>query len=291
MKMIKIKEYHAKLVEGVKQVMESESFKDFITFSSKFRRYSFGNTLLIWSQRKGVTHVAGMKTWNSLGRHIKKGEKGIAIFAPVIKKVKENTTRMNTKSNLEVAETEVERLIGFRAVYVFDVEQTDGKSVPEIETEMPVMDGDAQDLFDRIFRASPVPVDYEDIEGEARGYYKPKEQQIVLSSRLTVEEQCKTLLHELAHHLAINGQNDKELEKHDRLTGEVIAEGVAFITSAHFGLNSSGYSFPYIASWSEEVERVLLAGNTIRKIGFQLIEMIERVEATTLPAAVPDIPW
>jgi len=192
MGMIKVKEYHERLVEGVKKVLESESFKEFLQFSARFHRYSFNNTLLIWCQRPHATRVAGMKAWNSMGRHIRKGEKGIAIFAPLMKKVRTAQDEAGGNAGSETEpETEDERLMGFRAVYVWDVEQTDGKPVPELETEAPVMDGDPEALFARILQASPVPVEYEDIKGKARGYYMPKEQKIVLSTRLRPEEGAK----------------------------------------------------------------------------------------------------
>ena len=112
MGMIKVKEYHEKLVEGVRKVLESKEFKEFLPFSARFHRYSFGNTLLIWCQRPEATRVAGMKAWNFMGRYVKKGEKGIAIFAPLLKKFKENGPEADKK---------VEKLIGFRAVYVWDI--------------------------------------------------------------------------------------------------------------------------------------------------------------------------
>ena len=280
MGMIKIKEYHNKLVEGVKEVMESEDFREFISFSTKFHQYSFGNTLMIWIQRRGATYVAGMKRWNTLGRRVKKGEKGIAIFAPLIKKVREEEKACTDE--------EEERITGFRAVYVWDIEQTDGDPVPELKTDAPVMDGDPDELFERILLASSVSVEFEEIKSEAKGYYMPKEKKIVLSMNLGAEQRAKTLLHELAHHFAINGLGSDESSKHDRPTGEVIAEGAAFVASAHFGLDSSGYSFPYIASWSKDTNKVLKAGNDIRKVGLRLIEMVDAIELSELSAAVSE---
>ena len=293
MSMIKIKEYHKRLVEGVTQVLESESFKEFLEFSAKFRRYSFGNTLLIWSQKASATRVAGLKAWNLIGRHVKKGEKGIAIFAPLLKKVKEHNTETNVGVEIEL-ENKTERLVGFRAVYVWDVEQTEGKPVPELKTEAPVMDGNPEMLFVRILQASPISVEYKDIKGSAKGYYMPKEERIVLSYKLKPEEKAKTLLHELAHHLSISSisaHDNKNDGVEDRPTEEVIAEGAAFMASAHLGLDSSGYSFPYVASWGKDAEKVLAAGNAMRKIALQLIEIVEEVKETTLDAAVPDCPW
>ena len=284
MSMIKMKEYHEKLITGVKKVLESKEFQEFLSFSARFYRYSFNNTLLIWCQYPGATRVAGIKAWNSLGRHVKKGEKGIAIFAPLIKASKE--------SRAEVAESgktehEKERLMGFRAVYVWDINQTDGEPVPELKTETPTMDGNPEVLFARIIQASPIPVEYKYIKGKTNGYYMPKEKKVVLLEGLQPEQRCKTLLHELAHHLSHSEAPEGEKDSQDRPSEEVIAEGAAFMASAHFGLDSSGYSFPYVASWSKDAEKVLVAGSAIRKVARQLIEIVEKAGVPV----VADKPW
>src|SRR3989304_1253395 len=214
---VKVKEYQEKLLEGVKKLVESENFMDFLKFSSKFRSYSFGNILLIWTQRPNATQVAGMKTWNALGRTVKKGEKGIMIFAPFLKKVKraigteESPAPDVTADSLEKTrsqEKEEQTLVGFKSVYVFDVSQTEGKPLPELEVGKPSMDdGDAEELFGKILKASPVPVDFEEIVGSSNGYYMPKERKIVLSNVLTAAQRCKTLLHELAHYLSLDPAN------------------------------------------------------------------------------------
>ncbi len=313
MGIIKVKEYHKRLVEGVRKVLESESFAEFMRFSARFHRYSFANTLLIWLQRPQATRVAGIKTWNSLGRYVKKGERGIVIFAPLIKREKkpvaellgnagadvgtvagteaEVGTKVETEKELEglneVEEqevVEVERLVGFRAVHVWDIEQTEGKPLPELKTETPVMDGDPKVLFVRILKASPVPVEFRELKGKANGYYMARDRKIILAVGLKTEQKVKTLLHELAHHLLRSGLSDAELAGVDRHTEEVIAEGAAFIASAHFGLDSSGYSFPYVAAWGQDVERVLKTGKTMRMVAVRLIELVEgKVGATPEP--------
>jgi antirestriction protein ArdC len=274
MGIIKFKEYQERLINGVKEVLESKSFQELLRFSAMFHKYSFGNALLIWGQCPKASRVAGMRTWNSMGRHVKKGEKGIAIFAPLIKKQKNQDNKEPSPSE-SPSESESARLIGFRAVYVWDIEQTEGKPVPELVTEKPVMTGDPDQLFKRILDASPIPVSYEDIPGNAKGYYVPKEKRIVLSRSLAPEEKSKTLLHELAHHLSYNSYLEGEQTDKDRPTEEVIAEGAAFMVSAHLGLDSSGYSFPYVASWCGKPEVVLSAGKSMREISVGLINLIE----------------
>jgi len=287
--MLKVKEYQGKLIEGVKKVLESNGFREFLDFSSRFRGYSFGNTLLIWVQCPKASRVAGIKTWNSLGRRVKKGEKGIVIFAPVTKDVKKKQTETSADNSIEEAQNpenkaDTERtLIGFKAVRVWDVGQTEGKAMPELEIGKPVMDGDAGVLFKKIMRASPVDVDYEDIAGDTKGYYLPKEKKIFLSNAITREEQCKTLLHELAHHIVMSERNGFQLI--DRSVHEAIAEGAAYVASAHFGLDASAYSFAYIASWTKDLKKVFEAGKAIRKTAIRLIEMVEGKAAEGLEAA------
>src|SRR3972149_6167650 len=280
---IKVKEYQEKLLEGVKKLVESKNFMDFLKFSSKFRSYSFGNVLLIWTQRPNATQVAGMKTWNALGRTVKKGEKGIMIFAPFLKKVKraigteESPAPDVTAESLEKTrsqEKEEQTLVGFKSVYVFDVSQTEGKPLPELEVGKPSMDdGDAEELFGKILKASPVPVDFEEIVGSSNGYYMPKERKIVLSNVLTAAQRCKTLLHELAHYLSLDPANAGDFS---RSREELIAEGAAYIVSAHFGLDSSDYSVPYVAGWAGgELKEVLSVGEKMRKVSERLIELVD----------------
>lgn len=259
--MLKIKEYQNKLIDGVKTVLESRSFKEVMEFSTRFRKYSFNNTILIWLKYPQASRVAGIKTWNEIGRHVKKGEKGIAIFAPLLKKTKE--------------EKEEVRLIGFRAVYVWDVEQTEGEPMPEVDIAPPVMDGDPEKLFQKVLLSSPVPVSYEEIKGKAKGYYLIKEKWIVLPNNLTPEQRTKTLLHELAHHVYITDSKEWEKSKKDLPAAEIIAEGAAYMASARFGLDSASYSFPYIATWAKDAEKVLTTGNVMRNVATELIEMVE----------------
>lgn len=291
---IKVKEYQEKLLEGVKKLVESKSFMDFLRFSSKFRKYSFGNILLIWTQRPNATQVAGMKTWNALDRTVKKGEKGIMIFAPFLKKVRRSVDPDESSAPDVIAEslektgaheTEAQMLVGFKSVYVFDVSQTEGKPLPELEIGKPSMDdGDAEELFRKILKASPVSVDYEEIVGSSNGYYMPKERKIVLSNALTAAQRCKTLLHELAHYLSLEPGS---VDGFSRSREELIAEGAAYIVSAHFGLDSSDYSVPYVASWAKgELKEILLVGEKMRKVSERLIGLVEPLAVHGIDQAI-----
>jgi len=285
---VKLKEYQEKLMEGVKKVLESDNFKDFMNFTTRFRKYSFGNTLLIWNQKPGANYVAGFKTWNSLGRKVKKGEKGIVIFAPVVKKTKKGPkdSSAGNDSNELIDEKETAELkqvlIGFRAVYVWDVSQTEGEPLPQLETgEIRPGEVDPASLFEEILASSPVPVEVKDLEGNKRGVYLIKEKRIIVSSGLTPAEKCKTLLHELAHHMALSMEPKGEVSLNDRSAHEVLAEGAAYLACSHFGIDSSGYSFTYLASWEQDYRKILSFGDAVRRLAFRIIDMIERHEEAT----------
>lgn len=284
---MKVKEYYDRLLKGVEELLQGE-VGEFLSFMKNFKRYSFANTLLIWCQRPDATRVAGMKTWNSLGRKVKKGEKGIAIFAPLFRKIKKEEMEDNGSEAVEITENDIGitssetspekgniQLTGFKAVYVFDVSQTEGEPLPE-EPERGdiVVTGDPAELFKRIFAVSPVPVSYEE-NIKALGYYSLKEHRIVLSVSLSEAEKPLVLLHELAHYLACKAQ-EHTINLHDRPKAEVIAEGAAYIVSAHYGLDTSGYSFSYVARWAKEPQKVLVWGNAVQRVASRLMEMIEK---------------
>lgn len=271
---IKFKEYQKRLMEGVKKVLNSGEFQEFLTFAAKFRKYSFGNSILIWSQRPDATNVAGIKTWNSLGRKVKKGSKGIAIFAPMFGKKK----RIRRETNIE---NEEESLVGFKAVYVWDVSQTEGEPLPEMEVGKIESNGcDASFLLEKILASSPVPVTFEHFS-DKRGVYMIKEERIVVSSSLNPVEQCKTLLHELAHHLALSSDLKEDFSSEGRSSHEILAEGAAYMACRNLGVDSSGYSFSYLAAWGQNLKKVFSCGDGMKKIAVRLIEMIEGSDAAT----------
>jgi len=276
---IKVKEYYEKLAKGVENLLQGQ-LGDFLRFQAKFRRYSFSNVLLIYMQKPDATRVAGIRTWNSLGRRIKKGEKGIAIFAPMIKKVKEE----GDKDTIEISEDDLnkpdksDRLFGFKAVYVFDVSQTDGDPLPELPEHGAtiVMSGNPTELFNHFLSVSPVTVSFKskDEMGKIFGYYSRKENNIVLTEGLSAVDSATTLLHEFAHYFAIQSEEHSS-RFNDRPKAEVIAEGAAYIASCHFGLDSSAESFSYVAQWGQDIQKILAWGNAVQRTAEKLIEMIE----------------
>ncbi|MFQ5480403.1 MAG: ArdC family protein, partial [Thermodesulfobacteriota bacterium] len=169
--LIKVKEYQEKMMEGVQKVLESGEFKEFLAFGAKFRNYSFGNTLLIWSQNSEASHVAGFRTWKSLGRWVKKGEKGIVIFAPMIK----GKNKKDKKA--DAGDKDDGFLIGFKAVYVYDLSQTEGEPIPEMRTG-DIKNGDCDSsvsLLEQILDSSPVPVTFDTFSDDKRGVYMIKD--------------------------------------------------------------------------------------------------------------------
>jgi len=280
--LIKVKEYQEKMMEGVQKVLESGEFKEFLAFGAKFRNYSFGNTLLIWSQNPEASHVAGFRTWKSLGRWVKKGEKGIVIFAPMIKS-------KNKKDKKKGADDEDDGfLIGFKAVYVYDLSQTEGEPIPEMKIGN-IKSGDcdsAVSLFEQILDSSPVPVTLDTFSDGKRGVYMIKDEKIIVSSHLTPVEQCKTLLHELAHHLAFSTEFKGDFSSAGRSSHEVLAEGAAYIACCHFGVDSSEYSFQYLAAWEQDYRKILSFGDGIRKIALRLVEIVNAQKEEEIPVKV-----
>ena len=271
--MIKIEEYEKKLLDGVKQVLESGSFKDFIAFTSKFWHYSIGNNLLIWSQYPDATYVAGIKTWNSLGRKVKKGAKGIKIAVPLKRK-------RRTEDEGNATEEERDVLCGFRFRSIFDVTQTEGEPLPELDRLGAVKEicADSGQLFERLLAASPVPVTLEVLDKGKNGTYFIMDNRIAVSSSLEAPGRCKTLLHELAHHFALSTELKDTFDIQGRSSHEVVAEGAAYMACSHFGIDSSDYSFTYLAVWGNDYKKIWTLCKAIKSVATRLVELVINAE-------------
>ena len=277
-----MRELYFKLIEGVKEVLAEGQLAEFLKFISRFREYSLHNTLLIYRQRPNATMVAGLKTWNSLGRRVKKGEKGIAIFAPTIRKVRVTVEECDPETGeVRLVEREEERVVGFHVTYVFDVSQTEGKPLPEPPEEKKVPGGRAaRYIWDRLLKVSPFPVRWGCLIPGAKGEFDPLTGEIHLDPTLEEGMRAKVLLHEVAHGLAyrlgVDGPEVRQKYGGDaRARSEAIAEGAAFIAAHHFGLDTSGYSFDYVAGWVRDAEKLLEWGEAVRKVALELIRLIE----------------
>ena len=236
-----------KIDDGVKAVFESDKYKDCLRYMSKFTNYSAGNCILIMLQKPEASLVAAFGKWKQLGRTVNKGEKGIAILAPM--------TFRNKQSDVEDEEEQDEaetRTLGFRKIYVFDVSQTSGEPVPEYVSDLDedIEEEHVEAVISAVRSVTGLPVDVEEISGGAKGYYSHSEQRIVIQAGLSGAQAVKTAIHECAH--ALLHDPDKNLPTADttRSDKEVQAESVAYIVASRYGLDTSEYSFPYIASWS-----------------------------------------
>ena len=286
----KVQEITEKLEQGLKELFESEKYRTYLNTMSKFHNYSINNTILIAMQKPDATLVAGFKAWQrNFERHVKKGEKGIRILAPAPYKIKEEQEKIDPVTNEPMLDKdgmpimeEVEiKIPAFRVVPVFDVSQTDGKELPEISVGELSADVEGYQDFMRALEAvSPAPIGYEDIPGEAKGYFDITLNRVAIQEGMSESQTVKTAIHEVAHAKLHNREKEKEtdLSEHkDRNTKEVEAESVAYTVCQHFEIDTSDYSFGYIAGWSSGKEMTELKSSldTIRKTASELISGIE----------------
>jgi hypothetical protein len=285
----KIQQLYNRLVEGVTSALNDGEIAEFLRFMARFHKYSSYNVALIFAQYPAATLVAGLKTWNSMGRRVKKGEKGIAILAPTIKKVSFTAEERDPDTGeTRVVEKEEERVVGFHVAYVFDVSQTEGKPLPNKPAPRPVDGGETADfLLETLLRVCPFPVEWADLPPGVNGDFNPTTGRIRLSNTLGGGMKAKTLLHEVAHGLAWRSGLDG-VESYQRLgrqdayaRGEAIAEGAAFVTASYFGLDTAGYSFTYIAHWVKDAEKFIKWAEDVQAVARELIGLIEKAQAVS----------
>lgn len=272
----RVKELTDKLEEGLKNLKDSDEFKKYLKCMSRFHSYSYNNTLLIMMQMPQATLIAGYGSWKkNFNRTVKKGEKGIKILAPV--PVKRTVDMQSMDENGETYTQKQEITIPvFRPVTVFDISQTEGEPVAELNNgELKGSVKGYEDLKRALFMASDVPVIMKDIEDGAKGYFDPKSKDIYIKKDMSESQTIKTMIHEMAHSILHNSADVHE--KKDRNTKEVEAESVAFTVCSHFGIDTGDYSFAYILGWSrnaslDEFKRSL---ETIQKCSSRLIKDIQ----------------
>ena len=283
-----LKEILERLEQGVKEIFTSERYTEYLNTMSKFHNYSFNNTLLITMQKPEATLVAGYQAWQKkFNRHVKRGEKGIQIIAPAPIREKQEIEKIDPVTKEPVIgddgqpETEIVEMVipRFRVTTVFDVSQTEGEPIAELE--VPELTGSVQ-FYDTFMKAlqniSPVPIRMMEIEGEAKGYYHQTEKYIAIQENMSNLQTMKTGVHEVSHALLHDREvMDAEGVLKDRTTKEVEAESIAYIVCNHFGLDTSEYSFTYIASWceSKDMKALRASMDTIRKTSAEVIENIE----------------
>ena len=235
------KKYIKELDAGIRDLFESERWTGYLRFLSRFHRYSVNNTLAIYAQRPDATLVASFTDWKRMGRSVKKDERGMKIIAKHETKETDETTG------------EEKRHIGFHLAHCFDVSQTAGDDLPENPCQTLRADVDGYDaLLVALRDVSPAPIEIKAIQSAANGYYLPDNDQIVVKAGLSQAQTVKTAIHEIAHAM-LHGRG-KSHEKTDQRTREVQAESVAYVVCQCIGVDSSDYSFGYIAGWSKSKE-------------------------------------
>ena len=287
----KLKEITDRLEQGITELFDSERYKEYLRVMSKFHNYSFNNTLLIAMQKPDASLIAGFTAWkNQFQRNVKKGEKGIKIIAPSPFKIKQETEKIDPQTQKPVigrdgkpvTEEKEITIPAYKVVSVFDVSQTEGKELPDIAVD--ALTGDVEqysDFFAALEKTSPVPIGFEKIEGGAHGYYHLEDKRIALDEGMSGLQTLKTAIHEIAHaklhDIDLNAPKDEQQPRVDRRTREVEAESVAYTVCQHYGLDTSDYSFGYVAGWSSGRELAELKSSleTIRSAAADIINSID----------------
>ena len=282
----KTKAAFERIEQGAKDVYSSENFKQYLSCLSKFHSYSLNNTLLILSQKPEATLVAGYRSWQSnFNRHVNKGEKGLMILAPVVFKEKREINQLDENGNIVLdasgntlkEEREV-NITYFRTTTVFDISQTSGEPLPTFVHDLTGSSQEVQALIQTIQTICTIPIEFktetEDLSllTGAKGYYSPHEEKIVVNKDLEDLQIAKTLIHEYAHSLLHKQTNKTHSQR------EIEAESLAFVLCDHFGIDTSEYSFGYIAGYADkefdELKSILL---NIQSTAHEMIEKIEPI--------------
>ena len=269
----KIKDIFNKIQTGVTNIIESGEYANFLRFSKNFHTYSFNNMVLIYLQMKDATRVAGFKTWQSMGRKLKYGSKGIQIIYPIKRKyevdiIEGQNTILNNDENKNIKKQTVEYLT-FRPTYVYDISQTMG---PPLPMENNTLDTNNKiELFNYLKSFSPFPIKELEMFGSIQGYWSPNKKYIALKKDLSIDDKVATLLHELTHAF----YDDFDYAK-DRNLSETFVESVAYIVANYFNLDTSMCSFNYVTSYTKGDMKVLLElGDKIQKTANKFIKMLE----------------
>ena len=287
----KLKEITDRLEQGIAELFDSERYKEYLKVMSKFHNYSFRNTVLIAMQKPDAFLVAGFSAWkNNFERNVMKGQKGIKIIAPSPYKIKQEMQKIDPhtqkpiigKDGKPVTEEKEVTIPAYKVVSVFDVSQTEGKELPDIAVDELTGDVDRyKDFFAALEKTSPVPIAFENIEGGSHGYYHLEDKRIAINEGMSELQTLKTAIHEIAHaklhDIDLNAPKDEQQPHVDRRTREVEAESVAYTVCQHYGLDTSDYSFGYVAGWSSgrELSELKSSLETIRSAAAEIINSID----------------
>ena len=287
----KLKEITDRLEQGITELFDSERYKEYLRVMSKFHNYSFNNTLLIAMQKPDASLIAGFSAWkNNFGRNVMKGQKGIKILAPSPFKIKKELEKIDPqtgkafigKDGKPVTEEKEITIPAYKVVSVFDVSQTEGKELPDIAVDE--LTGDVEryrDFFATLEKTSPVPIGFEQIPGSSHGYYHLEDKRIAIQEGMSELQTLKTAIHEIAHaklhDIDLNAPENEQQPRATRRTREVEAESVAYTVCQHYGLDTSDYSFGYVAGWSSgrELSELKSSLETIRSAAAEIINSID----------------
>jgi Antirestriction protein len=272
--------------DGARAVFESDNYRHYLSAMSKFHDYSFRNTLLIYLQKPEASHVAGYVAWQkNFNRQVQRGEKGIQIVGYAPKNIKQEQEKTNEQGEVVLGadgrpetETVIHKIPNYVPVYVYDVSQTEGEPLPTLVNELDGSVEAYQELMAALMEVSPFPIGIEEISGGVNGYYSPAENRIAVRQGMSEAQTIKTTIHEITHadlhspEADIIGDENK-----DRRTKEVEAESTAYVVCNHYGIDTSDYSFGYLAAWSASKELLELQ-NSLDTIQKQANELIDRID-------------
>lgn len=281
-----LKEVTDKLEKGIQDLYNSDRYKEYLSVMSKFYNYSINNTILIAMQKPDATLVAGYSAWGKkFERFVRKGERGIKIIAPCPHTIKKDVPKIDFQTrkpmrdengNIIMEQIEV-TIPAYKVVAVFDVSQTDGKELPSIAVDSLTGKVDRyDDFFKALTETAAIPVGFEKLRPELHGYYSVTDKNIVLAEGMSELQTLKTFIHEIAHSML----HGKEGEEHhiDRNTKEVQAESIAYTVCQHYGLDTSDYSFGYVAGWSQTkgLDELKESLSVIHKTAQTIIDSVDK---------------
>ena len=286
-----MEEITSKLEKGVKDIFDGANYQQYLNFCAKLPRYSVNNQILIMMQKPDATMCQSFTNWKEVNRHVRKGEKGIRILAPAPYKMQKEQEKVDAsgktildKDGEPVKETVEVTINAFRPVSTFDVSQTEGEPIPSpgVDELTGSVEG-YETLLAAIKEVVPVPISFEQIDSGAKGFYHLEENRIVVQEGMSEAQTVKTLLHE-ASHQALHSKEamDSAGEKKSKNQKETEAESVAYVVCQHYGIDTSDYSFPYVATWSadKEVPELKASLDTIRRTASELIVKIDETVQT-----------
>jgi len=272
---MKLEELKTRTKEAVEYLVEalesghSEVLTQYLGAMARFHTYSFGNVMLIARQKPDATNVAGIRTWNSLGRFVKRGERGILILAPMV--TNRRLRQEKTAAEDDAKEVSQQQLVGFRAVYVFDITQTEGKELPTLTEVQGDVSGNRERLFNFV-ESQGVELSYSERIAPAKGLSHGGK--ITLLTGMQPAEEFSTLVHEIAHEMLHRGHRRTLTTKQVR---ETEAEAVAFVVCKAIGLQTGTASQDYIQTWHGDA-------NLLR----ESLEAVQQTAAVILGGIAPE---